>query len=439
MVPSTGEQKRESDAVVGGVFSDDAEDDAGPQVGGVTAGGQNFGETQILGGGLSIATGLVDEQKRDAVGVGFSVYEDVEGLDVEGNASMAQGEATTIGGAGVQMGGGTLTGVSSRVGNERFGGVSDFAGLGAGAPPLTLFGPCAGLDNTGQWICYWNALLQCLVPLLTLWIPSDPPSDLERELQNVMAQMLTAQGTVSSLDCWKQFTKYHLPLDDRGRKPRWNQVWFRFRKQQDATEALVTLALKLPNGPVPRVWIDHVTRCAECDYSYLETDPSNFLILPLLSEAKTDVSTLLADYLKPREIRKNCFGGCAQKKGQNFVEAAATQHLEISDFSCLSLLIGRNPDGVTSLRSLADRLMAPVDFEPTLRLQSTDDEGIQSVRIASLVAVLCHHGKRTYEGHYTAFVRHSNGWHFYNDHLSRPASLEEVLDQKTTVYMLFYM
>lgn len=303
----------------------------------------------------------------------------------------------------------------------------------------------AGLQNLGN-TCFLNSVLQCLTytePLAAYLQSSKHQNSCH------IAGFCVLCAIQKHVSCALQSTGRILAPNDFVRNLQCISRNFRKARQEDAHEYMVNLLESmhkccLPSGVpsespgayekslVHKIFggrLRSQVKCLQCSYCSNKFDPFLDLSLEIVqadSLHKALVNFTAAEQLDGGERQYQC-QQCKQKvralKQLTVHKAPYVLAIHLKRFH------SHDP---------GQKIKKKVHFGPTIDLKPFVSGSYEGDLKYTLYGVLVHDGWNTHYGHYTCFVRTSNGfWYYLNDNQVSPASERRVLEQQA--YMLFYV
>lgn len=151
--------------------------------------------------------------------------------------------------------------------------------------------------------------------------------------------------------------------------------------------------------------------------------------------ASLTVEQLLDNYIKEDRLDGDNKYNCESCKRKS----AATKSMRIAQSPpVLTFHLKRFGFSLTSWSTKATKVNNMIDYKPTLDMSKYMTEPGSGTKYR-LFAVTCHHGSSLHYGHYTSYVKGSDGsWFECDDESVRPVRPSEVL-QDRSAYLLSYM
>ncbi|KAG6673445.1 hypothetical protein I3842_16G112600 [Carya illinoinensis] len=355
-------------------------------------------------------------------------------------------ETLNPGGGSDQRRSGSNTGQSGLAGKKGDG--SEF--LEHGLDPELSFGITvrrigAGLQNLGN-TCFLNSVLQCLTytePLAAYLQSSKHQNSCH------IAGFCVLCAIQKHVSCALQSTGRVLAPSDFVRNLQCISRNFRKARQEDAHEYMVNLLESmhkccLPSGVpgespsayekslVHKIFggrLRSQVKCLQCSYCSNTFDP--FLDLSLEIVKADSLHKALANFTAAEQLD----GGERQYQCQRCKQKVR---------ALKQLTVHKAPYVLTvhlkrfHAHDPGQKIKKKVHFGCTLDLKPFVSGSYDGDLRYTLYGVLVHDGWNTHYGHYSCYVRTSNGiWYYLNDNQVAPASEKRVLEQQA--YMLFYV
>ncbi|XP_059452991.1 ubiquitin carboxyl-terminal hydrolase 23 isoform X2 [Corylus avellana] len=303
----------------------------------------------------------------------------------------------------------------------------------------------AGLQNLGN-TCFLNSVLQCLTytePLAAYLQSSKHQNSCH------IAGFCVLCAIQKHVSCALQSTGRILAPNDFVRNLQCISRNFRKARQEDAHEYMVNLLESmhkccLPSGVptespgayekslVHKIFggrLRSQVKCLQCSYCSNTFDP--FLDLSLEIVKADSLHKALANFTAAEQLD----GGERQYQCQQCKQKVrALKQLTVHKAPyVLAVHLKRFHS-----HDPGQKIKKKIHFGTTLDLKPFVSGSYEGDLKYTLYGVLVHDGWNTHYGHYTCFVRTSNGfWYYLNDNQVSPANEKRVLEQQA--YMLFYV
>jgi hypothetical protein len=332
------------------------------------------------------------------------------------------------------------------------------------SPAQSLFLPGApsGLNNNGVFVCYCNALVQCLRPVLPL-VELDWRRFGSSSVHVLLSKLLAPSSRESScLDLIRATSEC------RGKE-------FPIGQQHDPEEFLLELVACIKKeakaqkkkvagrvtrrsvGPCAKGLLDGLNvqtvesrECADCGQVTRNVPvdtPGRVLRVCLTSKRAHDLQDMINDLQAPRDIQDpdyTCPSGCAgnsarkARPGIRQTRSAAQKHTGASARETdlvlatggVAILLIKRWDGDQKVKNAAK-----VKFERSVDLK-VEDAGTASMHVVSF---LVHKGRSGHKGHYVGFIESPSGqWFKCDDGKVTPITFAAARRESATgLYMLF--
>ena len=286
-----------------------------------------------------------------------------------------------------------------------------------------------GLANEGN-TCYLNGLMQALLAVPTLWLPSVPRLHLETGTSPIVRKLLE---TLVSMDRVNRGmsgvqvdTKPLLQELQRVKAAAGDRL-FRWRSQNDAAEVLSTFVdeLRKSFGRWEVVETDpheHLS-CRSCNASTaVEAGVQPYLIL----EPKEQLDESLKDFTWINSEGRSCTSCRSTEVRVQRLLHRSPKVLVIQ--LNRSLADGSNRKNPTVVDVSSQSLQLPTRSENRLLVVSY-----------SLKAVVCHHSDSMNKGHYVTYAKHGNTWYRFDDTNVRELSPDTVANSINTRHACMYV